>query len=202
MYELRSVVLASVSPRRFELLNSLGLEVRVVKSDVDEGERPGYAPRELAALHASAKAGAVARRETSAVIVAADTVVDLDGKSLGKPRDRAEAATTLRKLSGRDHVVHTAYVVHDTSRDGIISGVSSTRVSFAELDDATIENYIATGEPMDKAGSYGIQGRGAALVREIDGDFYTVMGFPLGEFVRRLGELGYMLSSKSAGDAP
>lgn len=193
MHVLTAIVLASVSPRRYELLSSLGVEVRVVKSDVDEGERPGYAPRELAALHASAKAKAVARRETSAVIVAADTVVDLDGSALGKPRDEGDARAMLRALSGREHVVHTAYHVQDTGRGRELLGVRSTRVRFAPLDAAAIATYVAAGDPMDKAGAYGIQGRGAALVEAIDGDFYTVMGFPLGDFMRRLPELGYAL---------
>ncbi len=193
MRDLLSIVLASVSPRRYDLLSSLGLQVRAVSSDVDEGDRPGYAPSELAALHARAKAEAVARREPSAVIVAADTVVDLDGNALGKPRDVAEATTMLRALSGREHLVHTAYVVIDTGASRRLHGTSSTRVRFAALDESALDGYLASGDSMDKAGAYGIQSRGAALVERIDGDFYTVMGFPLGEFVRRLGELDYAL---------
>jgi septum formation protein len=193
MRDLLSIVLASVSPRRRELLSSLGLTVRVVPSDVDEGDRPGYGPRELAALHAAAKADAVARIERDALIVAADTVVDLDGTALGKPTDDADAASMLRALSGRRHLVHTAYVALDTSSGRRIAATHTTLVSFAALASDTIDRYVATGEPRDKAGSYGIQGRGAALVERIDGDFYTVMGFPLGDFVRRLPELGYAL---------
>jgi septum formation protein len=191
MRELHEVLLASVSPRRRELLSSLGLRVLVVPSDVDEGDRPGYVPLELARLHASAKADAVARREPGHVIVAADTVVELDGTSLGKPRDRAEAAAMLAALAGREHVVHTAFTVID-GRDRR-EGVSSTRVRFNQLSPGQIEAYVASGEPMDKAGAYGIQGRGAALVERIDGDFYTVMGLPLGRIVAAFGELGYSL---------
>ncbi|MBD5633734.1 MAG: septum formation protein Maf [Candidatus Eremiobacteraeota bacterium] len=187
------MVLASASPRRYELLTSLGLHVRVLPSDVDEGDRPGYGPRELAAFHAAAKAGAVAVREPAALIVAADTVVDVGGTSFGKPRDATEAAEMLAALSGRTHLVHTAYVAVDGSSGRRIDGISSTEVRFATLSADSIDRYIATGEPFDKAGSYGIQGRGSALVERIDGDFYTVMGFPLGEFVRRLGELAYRL---------
>lgn len=190
---LYSVVLASASPRRFELLTSLGLDVRVVPSDVTEGDRPGYGPRELAALHADAKAGAVAERGASGLIVAADTVVDLDGRSLGKPLDEREAASMLRALAGREHVVHTAVALREPARAMALDMTLSTRVRFAALDETTIAAYVATGEPFDKAGAYGIQGRGAALVERIDGDFYTVMGFPLGAFVRRLPELGYAL---------
>jgi septum formation protein len=169
------------------------LTVRVVPSDVDEGDRPGYGPRELAALHAAAKASAVARIERNALIVAADTVVDLDGTALGKPIDDADATRMLRALSGRRHLVHTAYVAHDSGSGRRVEATHTTLVTFAGLSSETIERYVATGEPGDKAGAYGIQGRGAALVERIDGDFYTVMGFPLGDFVRRLPELGYAL---------
>jgi septum formation protein len=157
MRELQALVLASTSPRRFELLTSLGIDVRVVPSGVDEVDQPGLTPGELAAFHASAKAQAVAAREKFCLIVAADTIVDADGTALGKPRDENDA----RRM----------------------------RVG----DQACIEAYLATGESFDKAGAYGIQGRGAALVERIEGDFYAVMGFPLGAFVRRLSELRYAL---------
>ncbi len=193
MRELSSVILASASPRRYELLSSLGLAVDVRPSGIDEGERPGYGPRELATLLASAKADAGARGRASGVIVAADTVVDLDGAALGKPVDPAEAAAMLRALSGRDHLVHTSYAVVDAGSGRRIEATHTTRVTFVPLGDGEISAYVATGDPMDKAGAYGIQGRGAALVERIDGDFYTVMGFPLGDFMRRLPGLGYRL---------
>jgi septum formation protein len=193
MRELHEVLLASVSPRRRELLSSLGLRVLVVPSDVDEGDRPGYGPLELARLHAGAKADAVARREPGHVIVAADTVVELDGSSLGKPRDRAEATAMLAALAGREHVVHTAFTVIDGPGRNRRDGVSSTLVRFNALTPDQIATYVAGGESLDKAGAYGIQGRGAALVERIDGDFYTVMGLPLGRVVAAFGELGYCL---------
>jgi septum formation protein len=193
MRELHTVVLASVSPRRRELLSSLGLRVLVVPSDVEEGDRPGYGPLELARLHATAKAEAVARRKPGELTVAADTVVDLDGVALGKPVDAAEAAAMLGRLSGRRHAVHTAFCAIDGAGDGRLERALTTQVWFAPLSPVQIEAYVATGEPFDKAGGYGIQGRGAALVERIEGDFYTVMGFPLGEFVRSLPELGYRL---------
>jgi septum formation protein len=191
--ELVAVVLASASPRRYELLTSLGLTVDVQPSGIDEGERPGYGPRDLASFHASAKAVAGARNRNAGVIVAADTVVDLDGAALGKPQTAAEAGAMLRALSGREHLVHTAYSVIDTANGRRIEAAHTTRVKFVPLGDGDIETYVASGDPMDKAGAYGIQGRGAALVEWIDGDFYTVMGFPLGDFMRRLPELGYRL---------
>src|SRR5271165_749161 len=193
MRELHTVVLASVSPRRRELLSSLGLRVLVIPSNVNEEERPGLGPLELAVFWAAAKAEAVARRHGDALIVAADTVVDLDGIALGKPAGADEARAMLERLEGREHVVHTALTVIDGPGERRIERAVSTRVRFAALDAAQIEAYVATGEPLDKAGAYGIQGRGAALVERIDGDFYTVMGFPLGEFVRALPSLGYAL---------
>lgn len=191
-------MLASASPRRLELLQGLGLHARVVPSAIDEGDLPGYGPRELAARYAGEKAAVVAAREPAAVIVAADTVVDVDGIAFGKPTDTADAARMLGILSAREHIVHTAYTVIDTTTDTRLDGTHSTQVFFAELSAGDIAAYVASGEPMDKAGAYGIQGRGAALVARIVGDFYTVMGFPLGEFVRRLPELGYRLPTVAA----
>jgi septum formation protein len=202
MRELHSIVLASASPRRYELLSSLGLDVRVRPSDVDEGGRPGYAPRDLAALHAASKARVASTFAGAALIVAADTVVDLDGASLGKPSDATDAARMLAALSGRGHTVHTAYVALDGQSGKRLERTVSTEVWFARLESDTIERYIATGEPFDKAGSYGIQGLGAGLVERIDGDFYTVMGFPLGDFVRRLSELDLSLPARRSRYAP
>ncbi len=197
MRNLLSVTLASASPRRFELLTSLGLVVRVVPSEIVEGERPGFGPRELAALHAGAKADTVAEREAGGLIVAADTVVDLDGISLGKPVGTLQARAMLGALAGRQHLVHTAYALREPAQSIAVDVTLTTRVRFAALAAADIAGYVATGEPFDKAGAYGIQGRGAALVTEIEGDFYTVMGFPLGDFVRRLPELGYKLPARA-----
>ena len=193
---LDSIVLASASPRRLELLSSLGLDVDVVPSGYGEPDDPALTPLQLAVRHAREKALDVASRESrdGSVIVAADTVVDVDGIALGKPRDAAEAVRMLRLLSGREHQVHTAFAV--VVPDGeIAEESSSTRVRFFALGEDEIGEYVATGEPMDKAGAYGIQGRAAALVESIDGDFYTVMGFPLARFVRLLRRLGFSLPS-------
>ena len=154
---------------------------------------PGTAPLDLARAHALGKVLHVRPRRPNALIVGADTVVDLDGTALGKPQDRAQAAAMLRSLSGRTHRVHSAFVVADG--DDLIERDSSTDVRFYPLSEAQIQAYVATGDPMDKAGAYGIQARGAALVERIDGDFYTVMGFPLGLFMRTLAERGIELGS-------
>lgn len=155
-------------------------------------------PIELARSHAQGKALDVAARHPGALTVGADTVVDLDGAALGKPRDLDHARTMLRALSGRTHRVHTAFAVVAPPPWGWglepIERVSSTEVAFYSLTDGEIDEYLASGDSMDKAGAYGIQGRGATLVERIDGDFYTVMGFPLGMFVRTLAGYGCALA--------
>jgi septum formation protein len=191
---LERIVLASASPRRLELLRSLGLLVRVEPSRYTEPADPLATPLELAVRHARAKAADVlAKLGRSHVLVAADTVVDLDGIALTKPADAADAARMLRALSGKRHVVHTAFALAVPGRDGLVEEAASTHVRFYRLTEDEIAEYIATGEPMDKAGAYGIQGRAAALVESIDGDFYTVMGFPLARFVRAVRQLGFSL---------
>jgi septum formation protein len=188
---LERILLASASPRRLELLQSLGFAVRVEPSGYGEPDDPTARPHELAIRHAAAKAHDVRARFPDEVIVAADTVVDVDGRALGKPRDVAQAYQMLRTLSGREHQVHTAYAVALPGRAELFEDVATTRVRFYQLDDDEIADYVGSGEPMDKAGAYGIQGRAASLVASIDGDFYTVMGFPLARFIRALRQLGF-----------
>lgn len=188
------IVLASASPRRLELLCSLGLQVDVRPSGYGEPDDPLATPLELAIRHARAKARDVLGGSApDALVVAADTVVDRDGVALNKPADAAEAARMLQSLSGREHRVHTAFALAVPGREELIEEHSTTLVRFYALTPAEIDAYVATGEPMDKAGAYGIQGRAAALVERIEGDFYTVMGFPLGRFIRTLARLGISL---------
>lgn len=190
---LNRIVLASASPRRYDLLTSLGLEVEVRPSGYGEPDDPSLTPLELAIRHARNKAEHVTAELTRLeVVVAADTVVDLDGVALNKPADAQEAVRMLQSLSGREHVVHTAYALALPGRP-IVEDASSTRVRFYPLSRQEIDEYVASGEPMDKAGAYGIQGRAASLVERIDGDFYTVMGFPLARFVRALRNYGFGL---------
>lgn len=187
---LTEVALASASPRRLQLLESLGLRVVVVGSAYEERDdlaSDGLA--DLALRHALGKAAGAAPIGPP-VLVAADTVVDVDGESLAKPRDDADAARMLRVLSGRWHVVHTGFTVVDRAAGASICGVESAHVKFARLDDATIARYVATGEPRDKAGAYGIQGKGALLVERVEGDFYAVMGLPLARVSAAARELG------------
>ncbi|GAC1580395.1 MAG: Maf family protein [Candidatus Elarobacter sp.] len=188
---LDAVALASASPRRRELLASLGLRVTVIPSAYHEAPLPGRTPLQLALEHARGKAaGAVPAAD---LVVAADTVVDLDGEALGKPADVAEARAMLRRLSGRWHTVHTAFALRDDRSAASFDAAVSTRVRFAVLDEETVDAYAAGGDGLDKAGAYGIQGFAATLVERIDGDYFTVVGFPLAAFARALPAVGYRL---------
>jgi septum formation protein len=180
------VVLASSSPRRRDLLGLLGIVPEVVPADIDESWRQGEAPPEHAERLAREKAAAVDR--PGAAVIAADTIVVLDGEILGKPRDALQAVSMLRRLAARIHTVHTAVAVRYGER--LASAVESTRVWLRPLDERTIAEYVATGEPLDKAGAYGIQGYGAVLVERIEGDYFTVMGLGLFRLVGLLRDLG------------
>lgn len=181
-------MLASSSPRRRQLLELLGLAPDVVAPDIDESWRPGELPEPHAERLAREKAAMAAARRPDAVVVAADTIVVIDGDILGKPRDPDEAAAMLGRLAGRDHLVHTAIAV--AYRKHTVSGVETTRVWFRPLAGADIAAYIATGEPLDKAGAYGIQGPGAVNIARIEGDYFTVMGLGLHRLVVLLGVVG------------
>jgi septum formation protein len=182
------VILASQSPRRRELLALVGIAHEVIPADIDEAVRPDEAPLPHCERLAREKAHAIAVRHPAAVVIAADTIVVLDGEILGKPRDAADARTIVRRLAGRTHTVHTAVAV---ARDGRTeSAVESVEVTFRALTDAEIARYVATGEPMDKAGAYGIQGWGATIVERVDGDYFSVMGLGLRRLVDVLARIG------------
>jgi septum formation protein len=192
---LTRIVLASASPRRLELLRSLGLDVDVVPSGYHEPDAPHLSPADLAAAHAREKLAAARARvgDPALPVVAADTVVDVDGVALNKPSGDADAARMLAMLSGRTHYVHTAFALALPQQTATIEERSTTAVRFHRLSPGDIAEYVATGEPLDKAGAYGIQGLAAALVESIEGDLYTVMGFPLGRFIRALRRSGFTL---------
>ncbi len=169
----------------------MGLRVDVIASDYQELPLAGHTPRDLAIAHAKGKAAGAA--STAQLIVAADTVVDLDGTALGKPRDRAQAQTMIERLMGREHLVHTAFTLRDDAGGGHLTHCETTRVRFAELTDEAVAAYVASGDGLDKAGAYGIQGFGATLIERIDGDYFTVVGFPVAAFARALPQIGYRL---------
>jgi septum formation protein len=182
------VVLASQSPRRRELLTLVGIPHEVVPADIDESVMPGELPDEHCERLARTKAEVVATRFPGAVTVGSDTIVVVDGDILGKPVDEADARAMLARLSGRMHEVHTAVAVARGAE--VLSGVERVRVTFRRIDERQIAAYVATGEPMDKAGAYGIQGYGATIVERVDGDYFAVMGLPLGRLVELMRELG------------
>lgn len=181
-------VLASRSPRRRALLAAAGLTPELAAADVDETPLPGELPLAYGLRVATAKAMACPGERP---VLAADTVVALDGAILAKADDRAHAEAMLAQLSGRTHVVHTAVVLDPRGLGGeLLSDVVSTTVRFRALSAEEIRAYVATGEPMDKAGAYGIQGEGGALVAEVRGSYTNVVGLPLEETLRLLGLVG------------
>ena len=184
------IVLASASPRRRELLDLLGIHHEVRPADIEEIRAPGELPRDFALRAAEDKARHVAQG-AQAPVLAADTVVALGGESLGKPEDDADAVRMLQRLSGREHEVHTGMAL--ASGDQLFSLVDSAVVRFSPLDDALINWYVATREPMDKAGAYAVQGAGGLLVQSITGSPQTVIGLPINRLPELFAGLGLKL---------
>lgn len=184
------IILASKSPRRRALLEQMGVrDFRIVTSDIDEHMDRDLPPAELVRQISLEKAQAVAAQaDPNTVVIAADTVVALDGVVLGKPADKEEAFRMLSLLSGNRHQVYTGLTV--LRGDQVFSQWEETAVTFRSLTAEEIEAYIATGEPMDKAGAYGIQGYGALFIEGISGDYYNVMGLPVCRLGQILGQLG------------
>ena len=175
------LILASASPRRRDLLRQVGVSFGVIVAEVDEAVLPGETPAAYVVRVARDKALEVQTREGASLpVLGADTAVVLDGRILGKPRSRGEAVAMLRDLSGRTHEVFSAVVLAVADRDPL-QCLSVTRVTFAELSRDWIESYCDSGDPMDKAGAYGVQGRAAEKIARIEGSFSGVMGLPLHE---------------------
>ncbi len=185
---MKRLVLASGSPRRREVLAALGLEFDVRRPDMEEIVLEGELPEATVCRLAREKAASV-DAERGELVLAADTVVVLEGELLGKPTDAQDAAGMLMRLAGRTHDVFTGLALR--SGTGCVSAAARTEVSFRQFDRSECEAYVATGEPLDKAGAYGIQGLGAALVDRIDGDFHNVMGLPVPTFLELLVAAGY-----------
>ena len=183
------IILASQSPRRRELLGQMGLDFRIIVPDIDEHMDRSLPPDKLVEAISAEKAAAVEKLVgPDAVVIAADTVVVLDGAVLGKPVDESDAKRMLSALSGRHHQVYTGFTVRQGEKT--VTRSECTEVAFRPLNPLEIDAYIRTGEPMDKAGAYGIQGLGALLVGGIRGDYFNVMGLPvcaLGQVLTRFG---------------
>ena len=187
---MNKFILASASPRRKELLGAIGLDFAVIVSEADESSvskelEPSLYVQELAMLKAAATAKTIVDYKET-IVIAADTIVTLDGKILGKPLDENDAFKMLKALSGRVHEVYTGYCVMRIADGFSVCRAVKTEVAFKELTDDKINRYIATKEPMDKAGAYGIQGMGGLLIEKINGDYQNVVGLPVSALIDTL----------------
>jgi len=187
---MRKIVLASASPRRKELLEKIGLKFEVDASNCAEEIDPALEPDELVRRISLAKAKSVASRHKDALIIAADTIGVIGKKLLGKPHTADEARKMLAQISGKSHEVITGFTVLDTATDKTITKTVTTKVYINKLTGNEIDAYVQTGEPLDKAGAYGIQGLGAVIVEKIEGDYYNVVGLPLSALAAVLQEFG------------
>jgi septum formation protein len=183
----KQVVLASASPRRQHLLKQIGINFIVHPSGVDENVLDSGSPEEYVVKLSKLKALDVSKNYKDAIIIAADTIVVLGDEIINKPSDEIEARKMLKKLSGRTHRVYTGFTILDSSTGRSVSDFEVTEVTFRELDDDEICEYVASGSPLDKAGAYGIQDDyGAVFVEKINGCFYNVVGFPLTKFYMKI----------------
>jgi septum formation protein len=188
----RRVILASRSPRRRELMKLLGVDFEVIPPPADVGESgPSGDPKLLVQLRAHEKAVSVCTQASNAVVVGADTIVCVAGEAFGKPKDRDDARRMLKVLSGRTHEVLSGVAVAASDGDTCAqTDVGSARVTFRDLTDIEIEAYVGTGEPLDKAGAYGIQGAASVFVESVEGDYFSVVGLPVSRLVRLLRDTG------------
>lgn len=192
-----NLFLASASPRRREILAEGGIAHKVLPADVDEAVFEGMEPRLMVQLLAAAKAAAAAGK-CEGLVLGADTVVVLSGKVMGKPKDGEEAFSMLSALSGKTHSVYTGVCILRTEDGRLKTHLEETKVTFRSLSETEIRAYIETGEPMDKAGAYGIQGLGGKLVEKTEGDFLNVVGLPLEAVKRLIREFGEEQETRNA----
>jgi septum formation protein len=190
MPEKRRIILASASPRRKEILEITGLKFSVDAGDYEEDMDLALKPRQLARFLSSEKAKRIAVKYANALVIAADTFIVFKGRLLGKPHTGKEAKRMLVLLSGRPHSVITGFTIIDTDTKKKLSRSVETKVYFRKMTLKEIGSYIRTGEPLDKAGAYAIQGVGAVIVRKIEGDYFNVMGLPLSSLTDALKEFG------------
>ena len=187
------MILASNSKRRQEILKDAGFNFKVITSNIKEISDKKIITEKVLDI-AEKKLEQIAKDNKNEFILAADTVVELNGKIFGKPKNREEAFSFLKTLSGNTHKVITAYVFKNISKNILIKEVVISEVKFLELDNEIINWYLGTAEPFDKAGAYGIQGYGRILVEKINGDYYSIMGFPISNFLENLRKIGYKIS--------
>lgn len=190
MIKMKKLILASSSPRRAELLKQIGLDFEIRAGNVDETPLPGLSPPELVRCLAKKKAAAVARQLNDGIVIAADTVVVWQGQVLGKPLDEDEAFAMLSRLQGSVHEVFTGIALAGARSGKSLVGHEQTRVFFRAIGEDEIRRYVAGGEPLDKAGAYGAQGRGAVFIKRLEGCYTNVVGLPLARLSLMLKEFG------------
>jgi septum formation protein len=188
---MQNLILASSSPRRKELLENLRITFTISGSEVDESFDPQLSPEDVVMDLAERKAQTIFQDNPNAIVLGSDTIVVADGQILGKPADETEAVSMLKMLSGKQHDVYTGVAI--ISANDSTRFYEKTEVWFWELTDEEISSYVQTGEPLDKAGGYGIQGYGSMLVQRINGDYYAVVGLPVARTYRELKRLGFQL---------
>ncbi|MDP2637811.1 MAG: nucleoside triphosphate pyrophosphatase [Candidatus Levybacteria bacterium] len=187
---MKTIILASGSPRRKELLEKAGLKFRTVKSRFKEYLDPKADPHELTRKLSLKKALVVSKEIKNTIIIAADTIVVINGKILGKPKSKGNAMKMLMLLSGKKHSVITAFTIIDNTLNKIITRSMETKICMRKININEIKSYIETGEPLDKAGAYAIQERGSIFIKKIDGDFFNAVGLPIYNLMEELKKLG------------
>jgi nucleoside triphosphate pyrophosphatase len=187
---MKRIILASASPRRKELLEKIGLKFEVESSDYAEDMRSELSPDELARSISLEKAKVVASKHKNAIVIAADTFIIFRGKILGKPNTQAEARKMLMMLKGKSHSVITGFTILDADKNKILTKSVETIINVKNLTSEEVNAYVKSGEPLDKAGAYGIQGLGSVIVEKIEGDYFNVIGLPLSALVEGLKEFG------------
>ncbi len=187
---MKKIILASASPRRKELLKQIGLEFEVDPSNCEEEMLSDIQPHELARSLSLQKASQVAGNHPNAIIIAADTFIVFGDKLMGKAHTEAEASQMLTALNGNSHSVITGFTILDTAKNNTVSSSVETKVHFRKMSPGEIESYVASGEPLGKAGAYAIQGLGSVIVKEIEGDYSNVVGLPLTALAEALREFG------------
>jgi len=187
---MKTIILASASPRRKELLRKIGLKFKVEPSNYEEKVSQDLEPHELAKSLSLEKARLVAPKYKNALIIAADTFIVFEGKILGKPHTETEAKQMLETLNGKPHSVITGFTIVDTGSNKAVSEAVETKVYLRKLSSHEIDAYVQSKEPLDKAGAYAIQGLGSVIVEKIEGDYFNVIGLPLSALTERLKEFG------------
>ncbi|MCQ8211553.1 Maf family protein [Cetobacterium somerae] len=190
------MILASKSPRRKEILTHLGFQLQIKSKEIEEISNKESIVEQIKDISFK-KVLVVALENPKEYVVGADTLVEIDGKVLGKPKDRKDAEIMLKSLSGKTHKVITAYTFMNLEKEINITNHVESLVYFKKISDKEINWYLDSGEPMDKAGAYGIQGLGSIFVDKIDGDFFSIMGFPINHFIKTLNTLGITVESLS-----